>query len=85
MAMGNQGHAPCKTSSTKDPHDSQLLWVSTSLMVFGAPVYGKKEGATTNPGACLQHDERTYGRIGVLVGMWNIGSLNGKGGEVCEE
>ena len=24
-------------------------------------------------------------RFGVCVGMWNLGSLSGKGGEVCEE
>ena len=29
----------------------------------------------------LQYD----GRVGVLVGMWNLSSLRGKGGDVCEE
>ena len=49
-----------------------------------APAYHKKEGATQNPGASklsLQYGRR----FGVLVGMWNLGNLSGKGGKVCEE
>ena len=40
------------------------------------------------PGACwhsLQYDWRTDGRFGVWVGTWNLGSLGGWWGEVCEE
>ena len=33
----------------------------------------------------MQYDGRPDGRIGVRVGMWNLGSLSGNGGEVCEE
>ena len=25
VALGKQGHAPCKTSSSKNPHGSQLF------------------------------------------------------------
>ena len=45
-------------------------------------------GATPHPGVCkhnLQYDGRSDGRIWVWFGMWNLGSLNGKGGEVCDE
>ena len=58
----------------------RLRWV--------APAYHKKEGATRHPGTCkfcLQYDGRPDERIGVRVGIWNLSSLSGKGGEVCEE
>ena len=48
----------------------------------------KKEGANTHHGACkfsLQYDVRSDECFGVRVGAWNLGSLSGKGGEVCEE
>ena len=46
MATGKQGHAPCKTSSSKNPHGSQLLWEPTRPKVgVAAPAYHKKEGA----------------------------------------
>ena len=85
MARGKQQHAPCKTSSSKNPQNngSQLLWAPTNH-----PTYHEKEGATPHPGASkfsLQYDGRPDGRIGVRVGRWNLGSLIGNGGEVCEE
>ena len=46
------------------------------------------EYAITHPGTSkhiLQYGERTDGRIGVRVWMWNLGSQSGKEGEVCEE
>ena len=42
----------------------------------------KKEGAALHPGASkhsLQNDGRPDEHIGVWIGMWNIGSLSGKG------
>ena len=33
----------------------------------------------------LQYDGRPDGCLEVRVGMWNLGSLGGKGGEGCEE
>ena len=33
----------------------------------------------------MQYDGKLNGHIGVWVGTWNLGSLSGKGGEVCEE
>ena len=48
----------------------------------------KKEGATPHHGArkfSLQYDGRPDERFGVLDGMWNLGSLSGNGGKVCEE
>ena len=44
--------------------------------------------ATSRPGACthsLQYGGRPDERFGVWVGTWNLGSLSGKGGDVCEE
>ena len=53
-----------------------------------APAYYKKEGATQHPGSCkhsLKYDGRPDGRFGLQVGMWNLGSVSGKGGDICEE
>ena len=58
----------------------RLRWV--------APAYHNKKAATLHPGAykfSLQFDRRSDGRFGVRVGTWNVGSLNGNGGDVCEE
>ena len=33
----------------------------------------------------LQNDGRPDLRFGLRVGTWNLGSLSGKGGEVCDE
>ena len=87
--MGKQGHAPCKISSPNNHknHGRQLLWVSCQARRLGwaAPAYHGKEGATLHAGACrlsLQYDMRPDDRFGLQIGMWNLGSLNGKGGEV---
>ena len=53
-----------------------------------AQVNHKKEGATPHPGECknsLQYDGRPDECHGVRGGTWNVGSLSGKGGEICEE
>ena len=43
MARGKQGHAPCKTSSSKNTYGSQLLWEPTRPKVgVAAPAYHKK-------------------------------------------
>ena len=55
---------------------------------WAASACHKTEGAPPHPGASkfsLQYDGRPAGRFGVWVGMRNLGSLSGKGGEVCEE
>ena len=54
---------------------------------WAAPAYRKKEGDTPHPGACkfiMQYDGMLNERFGVRVWRWNLGSLSGKGGEVCE-
>ena len=54
------------------------------MLVWAAPVYHKKEGATLYPGVwkfSLQYD----GRLAVRVVRSNLGSLGGKGGDVCKE
>ena len=33
----------------------------------------------------MQNDGRPDERFGVRVGMWNLGSLSGKVGDICEE
>ena len=53
-----------------------------------APAYRQKEFATPHPGVhnySLQCDGRPDGLFGVWVGTWNLGSLSGKGGDVCED
>ena len=56
--------------------------------LWGAPpAYHYSEVAAPYLGACkdrLHYDERSDWRFEVRVGMWIVGSLSGKGGEVCE-
>ena len=84
MVGGKQGHAPCRTSSYKNPqnHVSQLLWAPTSRTLgLTAPAYHKKKGATPHYGVCklsFQYDKRPDERFGVQVETWNLGSLSGK-------
>ena len=50
--------------------------------------YHKKDGATPPPGACkfsLLYDWRPDDRFREQVGTWNLGSLSGMRGEVCED
>ena len=50
--------------------------------------YLKKEGARPHSAVhkhSFQYNRRSDWRFGVLVGMWNINSLSGKGGEMCEK
>ena len=86
---GKQVHAPCKTSSSKNPQQSIIVDANLSEGVAGRRIaYLTKEGATMYSGACkhrLQYDLRPEGRFGVRVGTWKIDSLSGKGEEVCEE
>ena len=54
---------------------------------WAAPACHKKESSTLSRAACTygwQYDGRPDGRLGVHVGMWNLGSLSGKG-EFFEE
>ena len=51
------------------------------------PANHKKEDATLHPGACkhsLQYYMRPGGRLIERIGMWNVGSLSGKGREVMK-
>ena len=53
----------------------QLAW----RFGWASPAYHEKEGATLHPGACkrsLQYDRRPDWRIGVQVGIWNLGELS---------
>ena len=72
MVRDKQGCAPCKTSRPRNPHDSQLLWVSTSLKVgVGSTCQPQKEGTTLHPRASkhnLQYDGRPDWCLGVQVG-----------------
>ena len=34
---------------------------------------------------CLQNDGKPDNWLGVRVGTWNVGSMRGRGTEVCEE
>ena len=55
---------------------------------WAALAYHKQKCATPNPGLCkhcLQNDEKPDERLGVRVGTWNVGSMNGRGTEVCKE
>ena len=55
---------------------------------LAALVYLTMEGATPHCGACrhsLQCHRKPNWCFGVLVWMWNVVSVSGKGGDVCEE
>jgi len=55
---------------------------------WAATAYQKKEVANPNPGPRKQgllDDGRPDRRFGVRLGTWNIGSISGRGTEVCEE
>ena len=88
---GKQGHAVHKTmcfnkilmmAATKYGHQpgQRLGWAALA--------YHKQEDANPDPGPrkhCLQNDGKPDERFGVRVGTWNIGSMSGRGTEVCEE
>ena len=66
------GMLSIKRLATKNPHDSQLCWVSTNSKVgLTAPAYHKKEGAAPHPAACkfsLLYNGKPDGSLGVRVG-----------------
>ena len=52
------------------------------------PTTNRKLGATSDPGQrnhCLQNDGKPDEPLGVRVGTWNVGSISGRGTEVCEK
>ena len=70
MEVSKRGHQPAR----------RLGWA--------APAYHKKDGATPHPGSRrhgLLYDGKPDERFGVRLGSWNVGSLRGRGVEVCEE
>ena len=70
MAATKHGHQPAQ----------RLGWAALA--------YHNQEGATPDPGPrkhCLQNDGKPDQRFGVRMGTWNIGSMSGRGTEVCEE
>ena len=69
-------------AATKHEHQpaGRLGWATLA--------YHKQEDATPDPGPrkhCLQNDRKPDERFGVGMGTWNIGSMSGRGTEVCEE
>ena len=89
MVMRRQGHAPCMRSTSKNPHGSQLLLAPTNLKVgLVTPAYHEWMVLPcilrhASIACCMM--EGLMGAFGVQVVMWNLGSLSGNGGEVCEE
>ena len=50
--------------------------------------YHKQKGAAPDPVPCkhcLQNNGKPDKRLGVSVGTWNVGSMSGRGTELCEE
>ena len=91
MDRGKQEHIPCKTSSSEILKIMAVNYCGHQInrrLGLAAPAYHKKEGATQHPLACkfsLQYDGRPDEHFAVRIGMWNLGKLSGKGGEVCKE
>ena len=92
MRLGvSKGMLPLKTTCS----DKMLMMAATKhehqparRLGWAALAYHKQEGATPDPGPrkhCLQNDGKPDERFGVRVGTWNIGSMSGRGTEVCEE
>ena len=57
-------------------------------MGWVALAYHKQKGATPDSGLrkyCLHYDGKPDKRLGVRFGTWNVGSISGRGTEVCEE
>ena len=55
---------------------------------WAALAYQKQKGATPDLGPrkhCLQNDGKPDEQLGVRVGAWNVGSMSGRGTEVCKE
>ena len=55
---------------------------------WAAPAYLKKESANPHSGSCMsntQNDGKPDRWLGVRLGSWNVGSICGRGTEVCEE
>ena len=53
-----------------------------------APAYLKKESANPHPRSrkhTLHYDGKPDEHLGVRLGSWNVGSISGRGTEVCEE
>ena len=70
MAASKHGHQPAQ----------RLGWATLA--------YQKQKDAAPDPGPCkhcLQNDEKPDERLGVRVGTWNVGSMSGRGTEMCEE
>ena len=68
--------------ATKQGHQPTQRLGCTTL------AYHKQEGAAPDPGLrkhCLQNGGKPDERFGVRVGTWNIGSMSGRGTELCEE
>ena len=90
MVMVNQGHAPCMTSSSKNPHGSQLLWMPNSPKCWGGRHLSAMKGKVRPrilecASIACSMTGRPDGRFGVRVGTLHVGSLSGMGGEICEE
>ena len=57
-------------------------------MGWASIAYHKQKGAAPEPGVfkhCLQNDGKPDEWLGVRMGTWNVGSMSGRGTEVCEE
>ena len=70
MAASKQGYQPAQ----------RLGWAALT--------YHKQKGAAPDLGPCkhcLQNDGKPNDRLGVRLGTWNVGSMSGRGAEVCED
>ena len=70
MAAQKHGHQPAQ----------RLGWAALA--------YHKQKGVTPDSGPrkhCLHYDGKPDKRLGVRFGTWNVGSISGRGTEVCEE
>ena len=68
-----------------EKHGHQQL---AQMLAWAALAYHKQKGATPELRPCkhcLQNDGKPDELLGLRVGTWNVGSMSGRGTEVCEE
>ena len=72
-ACSHETHVPIK------PHEDEKKSLAPSPR---QPLNGQR--VLRNPGLKI-HEKKAEERIGVRFGSWNVGSISGKGTEVCEK
>ena len=101
LHMGSQGVASLPSRASFPPHFLKswerflVLMIAikhghqpAQMLGWAALACHKQKDAAPDPGLhkhCLQNEGRPDERLWVRAGTWNVGSMSGRGTEVCEE